>query len=74
MEYNTDLFDQETIHRYMNYYLRLLDGMTAQPERTFSDYCLMDKAEQVMMIIGKVQTATPYPKRTIQELFEEQAL
>ncbi|MBQ4816175.1 non-ribosomal peptide synthetase [Bacillus pumilus] len=72
VEYNTDLFDQETIHRYMNYYLRLLDGMTAQPERTFSDYCLMDKAEQAAMIIGKNQTATPYPKRTIQELFEEQ--
>ncbi|MEZ7512972.1 amino acid adenylation domain-containing protein [Bacillus pumilus] len=72
VEYNTDLFDQETIHRYMNYYLHLLDGMTAQPERTFSDYCLMDKAEQAAMIIGKNQTATPYPKRTIQELFEEQ--
>ncbi|WHX45296.1 amino acid adenylation domain-containing protein [Bacillus pumilus] len=72
VEYNTDLFDQETIHRYMNYYLHLLDGMTAQPERTFSNYCLMDKAEQAAMIIGKNQTATPYPKRTIQELFEEQ--
>lgn len=72
VEYNTDLLDQETIHRYMNYYLHLLDGMTAQPERTFSNYCLMDKAEQAAMIIGKNQTATPYPKRTIQELFEEQ--
>jgi len=72
VEYNTDLFDQETIHRYMNYYLHLLDGMTAQPERTFSDYCLMDKAEQSAMIIGKNQTETPYPKRTLQELFEEQ--
>ncbi|MGV2539066.1 amino acid adenylation domain-containing protein [Bacillus pumilus] len=72
VEYNTDLFDQETIHRYMNYYLHLLDGMTAQPERTFSDYCLMDKAEQAAMIIGKNQTATSYPKRTLQELFEEQ--
>ncbi|MFF2416072.1 amino acid adenylation domain-containing protein [Bacillus safensis] len=72
VEYNTDLFDQETIHRYMNYYLHVLDGMTAQPERTFSDYCLMDKAEQAAMIIGKNQTETPYPKRTLQELFEEQ--
>ncbi|AIZ59108.1 peptide synthetase [Bacillus sp. WP8] len=72
VEYNTDLFDQETIQRYMNYYLHLLDGMTAQPERTFADYCLMDKAEQAAMIIGKNQTETPYPKRTLQELFEEQ--
>ncbi len=72
VEYNTDLFDQETIHRYMNYYLHVLDGMTAQPERTFADYCLMDKAEQAAMIIGKNQTETPYPKRTLQELFEEQ--
>lgn len=72
VEYNTDLFDQETIHRYMNYYLHVLDGMTAQPERTFADYCLMDKAEQAAMIIGKNQTDTPYPKRTLQELFEEQ--
>ncbi|OYN67546.1 non-ribosomal peptide synthetase [Bacillus safensis] len=72
VEYNTDLFDQETIQRYMNYYLHLLDGMTAQPERTFADYCLMDKAEQAAMIIGKNQTDTPYPKRTLQELFEEQ--
>lgn len=72
VEYNTDLFDQETIQRYMNYYLHLLDGMTAQPERTFADYCLMNKVEQAAMIIGKNQTDTPYPKRTIQELFEEQ--
>ncbi|GLF88084.1 hypothetical protein R51_31290 [Bacillus safensis] len=72
VEYNTDLFDQETIQRYMNYYLHLLDGMTAQPERTFADYCLMDKAEQAAMILGKNQTDTPYPKRTLQELFEEQ--
>ncbi|MFP7312089.1 amino acid adenylation domain-containing protein [Bacillus safensis] len=72
VEYNTDLFDQETIHRYMNYYLHVLDGMTAQPERTFADYCLMDKAEQAAMILGKNQTDTPYPKRTLQELFEEQ--
>ncbi|MFS3915776.1 amino acid adenylation domain-containing protein [Bacillus australimaris] len=72
VEYNTDLFDQETIHRYMNYYLHLLDSMTAQPERTFFDYCLMDKAEQSAMILGKNQTDTPYPKCTIQELFEEQ--
>ncbi|MGD6828646.1 non-ribosomal peptide synthetase [Bacillus pumilus] len=72
VEYNTDLFDQETIHRYIDYYLHLLDGMTAQPERTFFDYCLMDKVEQAGMIIGKNQTATPYPKRTLQELFEEQ--
>ncbi|WP_456265786.1 MULTISPECIES: amino acid adenylation domain-containing protein [unclassified Bacillus (in: firmicutes)] len=72
VEYNTDLFDQETIHRYMNYYLHVLDGMTEQPERTFADYCLMDKAEQAAMIIGKNKTDTPYPKRTLQELFEEQ--
>ncbi|WP_449376701.1 amino acid adenylation domain-containing protein [Bacillus safensis] len=72
VEYNTDLFDQETIYRYMNYYLHVLDGMTAQPERTFADYCLMDKAEQAAMILGKNQTETPYPKRTLQELFEEQ--
>ena len=72
VEYNTDLFDQETIHRYMNYYLHLLDGMTAQPERTFADFCLMDKAEQDAMIIGKNQTETSYPKCTLQELFEEQ--
>lgn len=55
VEYNTDLFDQETIHRYMNYYLHVLDGMTAQPERTFADYCLMDKAEQAAMILGKIK-------------------
>ncbi|MDM5296919.1 amino acid adenylation domain-containing protein [Bacillus pumilus] len=71
-EYNTDLFDQETIHRYMNYYLHLLDGMTAQPDRTFADFCLMDEAEQNAMLIEKNQTDTPYPKRTLQELFEEQ--
>ncbi|QSI44922.1 non-ribosomal peptide synthetase [Bacillus altitudinis] len=72
VEYNTDLFEQETIHRMMNYYLNLLDGMTAQPERTFADFCVMDKTEQNAMIIGKNQTDTPYPKRTLQELFEEQ--
>lgn len=72
VEYNTDLFDQETIHRFMKYYLHLLDGMTDQPERTFADFCLMDKVEQGAMLIGKNQTDTSYPKRTLQELFEEQ--
>ncbi|MFS0655874.1 amino acid adenylation domain-containing protein [Bacillus sp. 179-C3.3 HS] len=72
VEYNTDLFDQETIHRYMNYYLHLLDGMTTEPHQTFADFCLMDEVEQNEMLIGKNQTDTPYPKQTLQELFEEQ--
>ncbi|MFJ5965680.1 amino acid adenylation domain-containing protein [Bacillus sp. NPDC093026] len=72
VEYNTDLFDQETIHRYMTYYLHILDGMTNQPERTFADFCLMNQAEQNAMVVEKNQTKTPYPKRTLQELFEEQ--
>ncbi|MGE6631997.1 amino acid adenylation domain-containing protein [Bacillus sp. NPDC077027] len=72
VEYNTDLFDQQTISRYMTYYFHILDRMTSEPEGTLTDFCLMDQREQYEMIVRRNQTETPYPKRTIQELFEEQ--
>ncbi len=74
MEYNTDLFDQPTIHRMLGHYQMLLTGAIAEPDLPISQLPLLTEAEQNQILVKWNDTKTVYPRdKCVNELFEVQA-
>lgn len=73
-DYNTDLFDESTIRRWMMHYRRILEGICAAPETPLSALPVLS-AEQVHFVLDVVNdSATPYPSEScIHDLFKAQA-
>jgi amino acid adenylation domain-containing protein len=73
VEYCTDLFDAGRIDRMVGHYLRLLEGVTADPTRRMCDYSILTPAEERQLVVEWNRTAADYPQdRTIPEVFREQ--
>jgi amino acid adenylation domain-containing protein len=73
-EYNTDIFESETIARMSNHFQTLLEGIVAKPDCQLSDLPLLSNAEQHQLLVEWNNTQTDYPKnKFIHQLFEEQA-
>jgi amino acid adenylation domain-containing protein/non-ribosomal peptide synthase protein (TIGR01720 family) len=74
LEYNTDLFDRQTITRMLDHYQRLLKGIAADPEQRLSQLQLLDKLERDRMLVEWNRTQAAYPSdQCFQHLFETQA-
>ncbi|MDJ0840406.1 MAG: non-ribosomal peptide synthase/polyketide synthase, partial [Acidobacteriota bacterium] len=58
-EYNTDLFDRETIARLADHYTGLLTSITVEPERNIRDLNLMSVDERIMLLYGFNETERP---------------
>jgi amino acid adenylation domain-containing protein len=72
-EYNTDLFEAETIRRMLGHYQILLEGIVSDPEQRLSDLPLLTSAERHQLLVEWNQTQQDYPrKKSVHELFEEQ--
>ncbi len=73
-DYNTDLFDAETIDRWLAYYTVLLDAIVADATQTVDRVSYVPEAERRAMLAGANDTARPYPRdATVHALFEHQA-
>jgi len=73
LEYNTDLFDRETIQRLLDHYARLLESIAASPQSRLSRLDMLSEAERYRQLIQWNATARAYPDdRCIHELFEAQ--
>jgi amino acid adenylation domain-containing protein len=73
LEYNTDLFDRETIQRVLDHYARLLEAMVTSPQSRLSQLPMLTEEERRQQLIEWNATARAYPDdRCIHELFEEQ--
>ena len=73
IEYNTDLFDGETVERMLGHYQILLEGIVAKPEQRISELPLLSEAEKPQLWVVWNDTKREYPKdKCIHELFEEQ--
>ncbi len=74
LEYNTDLFDRDTIERMLGHYQTLLEGIVENPERKISELPLLTEAEKHQILVEWNDSKREYPKdKCIHELFEEQA-
>ncbi|MEO7020166.1 MAG: amino acid adenylation domain-containing protein, partial [Ktedonobacteraceae bacterium] len=72
VEYNTDLFDADTIERLVGHYQQILNEIVTQPEQRISTLIFLTEAEQEQLRIWNA-TGTDYPHvRALHELVEQQ--
>lgn len=75
IEYNTDLFLQQTIFRMVNHYVQLLQNIVANPSIRLADIELLDRQEKETMLIAWNRTGRAYPvNRFVHEIIVENAL
>ena len=74
-DYNTGLFDEATIDRWLGHYATLLAAIAEDPRRPVLELPLMSEAELGKLIAEGNTTRAEYPKQAcVHELFEKQAL
>ncbi|MHC4454089.1 MAG: non-ribosomal peptide synthetase, partial [Planctomycetota bacterium] len=73
MEYNTDIFNQDTIRRMLGHYQTLLASITRNPDNSVSTLPILTKGEQDQMLLEWNNTKTDFPhNKCIHQLFEMQ--
>ncbi len=73
-EYNTDLFDADTITRMAGHFQTLLWGIVTNQEQPISELPLLTEAERHQLLVELNNTQTEYPQnKCIHRLFETQA-
>lgn len=73
LEYNTDLFNADTITRIAGNFQTLLESIVANPTQLLSDLPLTTATEQHQLLVEWNNTQTNYPKQQcIHQLFEAQ--
>ena len=72
-EYNTDLFDADTIERINGNFQTLLTNIIADPQQRISELPLLTANEQQQLLVEWNNTQITYPQdKCIHHLFEEQ--
>ncbi len=71
-EYATSLFDRATVERLAEYFLRLLEGIAAEPDIPVAEQPLLSDPELRQVLTGWNAATTPIPDRCVHELFEQQ--
>ncbi|WP_407885538.1 non-ribosomal peptide synthetase, partial [Scytonema sp. NUACC26] len=73
LEYNTDLFAENTISRMVGHLQTLLSGIVANPQQRLSELPLLTESERYQLLWKWNDTEVEYPKeQCIHELFEAQ--
>ncbi|HWP43817.1 MAG TPA: amino acid adenylation domain-containing protein, partial [Blastocatellia bacterium] len=74
MEYNTDLFDDETISRMLSHFQAIIEAVAADPETRIAELPLLSDDEMNRMLVEWNETGLRIdPNRLLHELVEEQA-
>jgi amino acid adenylation domain-containing protein len=73
-EYNRDLFEDATIARMMNHYVRALENLVAKPEDRLCTWDYLTRKERHQLLYEWNNTGTEYPnEKCVHQLFEDQA-
>ncbi|MDQ1592736.1 MAG: hypothetical protein QOG71_3363 [Pyrinomonadaceae bacterium] len=73
-EYNTDLFDAETVERMIGHLTTLLEGIAADPQRLVSELPLLTEGERRQVVVEWNETGREYVRgECVHEMFERQA-
>jgi amino acid adenylation domain-containing protein/non-ribosomal peptide synthase protein (TIGR01720 family) len=74
LQYNTDLFDAETIRRMARQFEHLVQELVSDPDRHLSSIKLLSEAERERILVQWNETGADYPSgQCIHKLFEAQA-
>lgn len=72
IEFNGDLFDDQTIQRMMSHFHNLLAGVIRNPNQRVAELPLLTSREQRQILHEWNQNQAPYPKdKYVHQLFEE---
>ena len=72
-DYNTDLFDANTIRRWLSHYCTLLQAVVSNPEQRISELLILTEAERHQLLVEWNDTQRNYPEdKSINGLFEAQ--
>ena len=72
-EYNSDLFDAETIDRIHAHYRRLLDAAVEEPDRPVDELPMLAAEERELLLRTWNDTSSEFLPTTLHELVEAQA-
>ncbi|MEM1391734.1 MAG: amino acid adenylation domain-containing protein [Cyanobacteria bacterium P01_H01_bin.150] len=73
LSYNSDLFDNTTIKRWLSHFQNLLAEIVENPQLPVGKLPLLSESERNQLLVEWNHTATDYPKdKCIYQLFEEQ--
>jgi len=74
LEFNTDLFDEDTARRFLEHYEVLLSHAVADPQTRLDDLKILTDAECEWVVEGANRTDEPYPDTaTVHSIFERWA-
>ncbi len=71
--YNTDLFDGDTIARLLGHYQTLLEGIAAHRDLPISKLPILDDAESEQLLVTWNQTRADFPRQCLHDLITAQA-
>ncbi|MEB3214887.1 MAG: AMP-binding protein [Nostocales cyanobacterium 94392] len=72
-DYNTDLFNDSTIHRFLELFQTLLRETIANSQKSLASLPLLNQSQRHQLLVEWNDTQTEYPQnKCIHELFEEQ--
>src|SRR5262249_44778248 len=73
VNYNTDLFDVDTIQRFIGHFKNLLESVVREPEQRLSELSIISEAEKTRLLIEWNNTKWDQPQPDcIHQLFEAQ--
>jgi amino acid adenylation domain-containing protein len=73
LTYCTRLFNENTIQRFINYFLKIISSVIQNPGNTISEIEFIPDEEKRRILFDFNETETTYPRdKTIRQLFEEQ--
>ncbi|MEA5574015.1 non-ribosomal peptide synthetase [Calothrix sp. UHCC 0171] len=72
-DYNTDLFNDSTIHRFLELFQTLLRETIANSQKSLANLPLLNQSQHHQLLVEWNDTQTEYPQnKCIHELFEQQ--
>lgn len=74
LEYNSDLFNADTIERMSVHFVSLLDAIAANPDCPVQELVFLSEQDQIQLLSTWNDTVTPYPEMSIQQLIEAQVI
>ncbi|QLE49533.1 amino acid adenylation domain-containing protein [Nostoc sp. C057] len=73
LEYNTHLFNTQTVQRWLGYYVTLLESVVANPEQSLAELPILTQTQQHQLLVEWNNTKVDYPgEYCIHQLFEAQ--
>ena len=72
IEYNTDIYEAETIERMAGHFERILESMVERPEQRVGEIEMLTEDEQHQLLVEWNQTEAEYVEECVHEMFEAQ--